>query len=222
MYVCVCVCVCVSIYIYIYIYISIYLSRGKSPRKLPKEDLISKLRAVWFPNLRFLFYFFLVGENIGLFICTHRCLGFTKEGIATKKKNLALVNRCCSCTKSGALLRDRFPPQGDLSYSGIKPRSPALQADSLLFESPGKPPDRFRFVAQMVKNSPSVQETQVQFLDPEVPLEKGMATHSSILQLPWWIWRLRIHLQCRRPGFDSWVGKIHLEKGIATQSSVLA
>ena len=38
----VCVCVCVCIYLYIYI----YLSRGKSPRKLPKEDLISKLRAV--------------------------------------------------------------------------------------------------------------------------------------------------------------------------------
>ena len=33
----------------------------------------------------------------------------------------------------------------------------------------------------MVKNMPAMQETQVQFLGLEDPLEKGMATHSSIL-----------------------------------------
>ena len=33
----------------------------------------------------------------------------------------------------------------------------------------------------MVKNLPAIQETQVQTLDQEDPLEKGMATHSSIL-----------------------------------------
>ena len=36
-------------------------------------------------------------------------------------------------------------------------------------------------VAQMVKNLPAVQESQVRSLDQEDPLEKGMATHSSIL-----------------------------------------
>ena len=36
-------------------------------------------------------------------------------------------------------------------------------------------------VAQMVKNLPVVQETQVRSLGQEDPLEKGMATHSSIL-----------------------------------------
>ena len=36
-------------------------------------------------------------------------------------------------------------------------------------------------VAQMVKNLPPVQETQVQSLSQEDPLEKGMATHSGIL-----------------------------------------
>ena len=36
-------------------------------------------------------------------------------------------------------------------------------------------------VAQMVKNLPAVQEIQVQSLGWEDPLEKGMATHSSIL-----------------------------------------
>ena len=42
-------------------------------------------------------------------------------------------------------------------------------------------------VAQMVKNLPVIQETQVQFLGQEDPLEKGMATHSSTLawRLPW-------------------------------------
>ena len=36
-------------------------------------------------------------------------------------------------------------------------------------------------VAQMVKNLPALQETRVQSLDQEDPLEKGMATRSSIL-----------------------------------------
>ena len=36
-------------------------------------------------------------------------------------------------------------------------------------------------VAQTIKNPPAMQETQVQFLGWEDPLEKGMATHSSIL-----------------------------------------
>ena len=40
---------------------------------------------------------------------------------------------------------------------------------------------RTSLVAQLVKNLPTVQETQVQSLGREDPLEKGMATHSSIL-----------------------------------------
>ena len=42
-------------------------------------------------------------------------------------------------------------------------------------------------VAQMVKNLPSVQETRVHSLGREDPLEKGMASHSSILawRIPW-------------------------------------
>ena len=39
----------------------------------------------------------------------------------------------------------------------------------------------------MVKNLPAVQESQVQSLDRDDLLEKGMATHSSILagSIPW-------------------------------------
>ena len=36
-------------------------------------------------------------------------------------------------------------------------------------------------VAQMVKNVPTKQETQIRSLDQEDLLEKGLATHSSIL-----------------------------------------
>ena len=36
-------------------------------------------------------------------------------------------------------------------------------------------------VAQMVKNLPAMQKTQVQSLGRQGPLEEGMATHSSIL-----------------------------------------
>ena len=36
-------------------------------------------------------------------------------------------------------------------------------------------------MAQMVKNLPPVQDTQVQSLDREDPLEEEMTTHSSIL-----------------------------------------
>ena len=41
-------------------------------------------------------------------------------------------------------------------------------------------------VAQTAKNLPAMQETWVQFLDQE-DLEKGMATHSSVLawRIPW-------------------------------------
>ena len=42
-------------------------------------------------------------------------------------------------------------------------------------------------MAQAVKNLPAVQESQVQSLGWEDPLEKEMATHSSILawKIPW-------------------------------------
>ena len=42
-------------------------------------------------------------------------------------------------------------------------------------------------MVQMVKNLPAMQDTQVQSLGWEDPLEKGVATHSSILawRIPW-------------------------------------
>ena len=42
-------------------------------------------------------------------------------------------------------------------------------------------------MAQIVKNLPAMQETWIQSLGQEDTLEKGMATHSSILpwKIPW-------------------------------------
>ena len=40
---------------------------------------------------------------------------------------------------------------------------------------------RASLIAQLVKNLPSMQETLVQFLVWEDPLEKGRVTHSNIL-----------------------------------------
>ena len=42
-------------------------------------------------------------------------------------------------------------------------------------------------MAQMARNMPAMQETQVQSLGQEDPLEKEMATHSSIFarRIPW-------------------------------------
>ena len=42
-------------------------------------------------------------------------------------------------------------------------------------------------VAQMVKNPPAMQDTWIQCLGQEDPLEKGMATYYSILawRIPW-------------------------------------
>ena len=48
-------------------------------------------------------------------------------------------------------------------------------------------PSGIFLVAQMVKNLPAMQETWVRSLGQEDPLEKGMATHSTILawRIPW-------------------------------------
>ena len=45
----------------------------------------------------------------------------------------------------------------------------------------------FGYMAQMAKNLPAIQETQVRSLGQKDPLEKEMATHSSILaqEIPW-------------------------------------
>ena len=61
--------------------------------------------------------------------------------------------------------------------AGIEPWPSAMKTQSL----------GASLLAQTVKNLPAMQQTWVQSLDWEHPLEKGMATHSSILawRFPW-------------------------------------
>ena len=47
------------------------------------------------------------------------------------------------------------PPPGALLYPGIEPLSPTLQADSLLFEPPGKPPTPSRSTHIFTNNNMS-------------------------------------------------------------------
>ena len=98
-----------------------------------------------------------------------------------------------------AFSRGLSPPRTEPA----SPVSPALQMDSLPIEPSGKPDSMNRrifgvrsqplylsmampliwasLVAQLVKNLPAMQESQVQSLGWEDPLEKEMATHSNTL-----------------------------------------
>ena len=69
-------------------------------------------------------------------------------------------------------------------------------------------PSIYRIPTPALKHPPAMQGARIQFLGWEDPLEKGYATHSSILGLPLWLSWQRICLQCGRPGFDPWIGKI--------------
>ena len=83
-------------------------------------------------------------------------------------------------------------------------------------------------VAPLVKNLPAMQETPVQFLGQEDPLEKGWATHSSILGLPLYSWASLVAQLVKNPPamWETWVGSLGwedaLEKGKATHSCILA
>ena len=62
-------------------------------------------------------------------------------------------------------------------------------------------------IAQLVKNPPAMQETQVQFLGWEDPLEKGVATHSSVLA-----WRI-LWIEEPKMGYGPW----HLKESDTTE-----
>ena len=65
----------------------------------------------------------------------------------------------------------------------------------------------------MVKNLAAVQETWVQFLGWEDPLEKGMATHTSILAE-------EFHGQRSLPGYSPWGCKeLDMTKQLAYNST---
>ena len=84
-------------------------------------------------------------------------------------------------------------------------------------------------IAQLVKNLPAMQETPVQFLGWEDPLEKRQATHSGILGLSKDLEDFALVAQLVKnlpPMQETWVRSLgwedSLEKGKATDSSILA
>ena len=130
----------------------------------------------------------------------------------------------------------------DLPKPVIKPACPALAGEFPTPGPPGKPlpflkgsfakavrfpelirnPPAVRFkgglwaflvVAQMVKNLPPVLEIWVRFLGQEDPLEKGMATHSSILA-----WKI---LWTEKPGGLQSMGLQRAGHDLATNAYIL-
>ena len=72
-----------------------------------------------------------------------------------------------------------------LLYRGIISISPWGRKESDMTEQLSL--SRASLVSQLEKNPPRMQETLVQFLGWEDPLEKGEATHFSILRPAWWL-----------------------------------
>ena len=73
----------------------------------------------------------------------------------------------------------------------MKPKKSSIRGLAAALEGPHFG-DRYQknmasFIAQLVKNLPAMQETWVQSLGWEDPLEKEMASHSSIFawRIPW-------------------------------------
>ena len=114
-------------------------------------------------------------KAIALACVTWKDRGVQNDSIRSVARSLLFSAPLC------CWLRE-FPPQvhfphaeGSLAARKSKPMSPSLR----IFKA--------SLVAQLVKNLPALQETQVQFLGQEDPLEKEMETHSSILawEIPW-------------------------------------
>ena len=105
-----------------------------------------------------------------------------------------------------------FPSAGDLPNSGIKPASlmfPALAGGFFITGSTCEWVDFctkkvLRFLCHKTEQRPGGMEAE-----PEaevMPYRLGLGYPPA--GLPWWLSWLRLHLQCGRPGFDPWVGKI--------------
>ena len=80
----------------------------------------------------------------------------------------------------------------------------------------------FSLVAQLVKNLPAIQETPVQFLGQEDPLEKGSATHASISWASLVAQMVNNMPSMQETCLLSLGWEDLLEKGMATHSSILA
>ena len=108
-------------------------------------------------------------------------------------------NTAFSCTRQQHFFIFLFLRQSILSYRQIIPKT----IDKYFKKQKEEEEERnlrVSLVAQQVMSPPAMQETAVQFLSQKDLLEKGEATHSSILGSPLWLSWYRIRLQLWRPG----------------------
>ena len=109
------------------------------------------------------------------------------------------VLKFTACTSQSKRWRTqkKFRPRtktGNFQIKEIQRSIECMKGFSALFEINGAS------LATQTAHAPlAVQETQVQSLGREDPLEKGMVAHSSVLA---------VFLQFRRPRFNPWGGKI--------------
>ena len=66
--------------------------------------------------------------------------------------------------QAGILEGAAIPSPGDLPDSGIEPRSPALQVDSLLSEPPGKPTGVHKFIQNICLQEKDVRLGMIFYL----------------------------------------------------------
>ena len=89
------------------------------------------------------FKFYIINRHI--FICIQYLYAYVLNHFSCVQLFATLWTEALQTPLSMRLSRQEYwnelpcPPSGDLLDSGIKPRSPALQADSLPSEPPGKP-----------------------------------------------------------------------------------
>ena len=91
-----------------------------------------------------------------------------------------------ACSLTGSSVHGIFQARV-LEWGAIAFSRTAYNVSSILKGKKCWSSGRASLVAQLVKNSSAIQETPVRFLSPEDLLEKGMATHSSIVGLPLWL-----------------------------------
>ena len=125
--------------------------------------------------------------------CATTIMGYFLQG-NSKGRNIEKIKRHCKipfclCV-SRSVMSDSLWPHGLYSLPGSLPSEllgkPILAATIKSGAS---------LVARMLKYLPTMQETQVRSLGWQDPLEKGMATHSSILA-----WRITWEFRTEKPG----------------------
>ena len=141
-------------------------------------------------------------------VCVHICGGFPnipyikiRVSCLSSSHQVNLPQNLLQCTMVYSLFLKKKPRSKLLCYphllQAVSPLWPGFNSRSgkpFSFLSPCHLPTPLQDhtslyfpVAQMVKNLPAVLETRAQSLGWKDPLEKGMATHSSILarRIPW-------------------------------------